>query len=338
LEENVDKLHEWFQGKHKILCLTGAGISTESGIPDYRGHNGSYHQGHKPMIHDEFIQKHEMRQRYWGRAMIGWRDFASAMPNEGHLALAQLEARGKIGLTFEDSEEFYRPHCENAELNWAFSPGYQKMTIITQNVDGLHIKAVGTGTGTGAGTGSSTSAGTSRGHISELHGRNDRLLCMTCGSHHCRHAFHDQLDSLNMDWLKQQQLEIKQADAEKQLRPDGDAFIQIEDYSGIEVPPCPNCILLGDDHDDDKLGFLKPDVVFFGDAVPKHRVNRCYAAVDAADGLLCKDRHWRSIRPIDSSNVPQPMGHPLLFSMLARPGLRSTVWRYRRLKVLLDRL
>ena len=235
------------------------------------------------MIHDEFIQKHEMRQRYWGRAMIGWRDFASAMPNEGHLALAQLEARGKIGLTFEDSEEFYRPHCENAELNWAFSPGYQKMTIITQNVDGLHIKAVGAG----AGTGSSTSAGTSRGHISELHGRNDRLLCMTCGSHHCRHAFHDQLDSLNMDWLKKQQLEIKQADAEKQLRPDGDAFIQIEDYSGIEVPPCPNCILLGDDHDDDKLGFLKPDVVFFGDAVPKHRVNRCYAAVDAADGLLC---------------------------------------------------
>lgn len=247
------------------MCLTGAGISTESGIPDYRGHNGSYHQGHKPMIHDQFIKQHKMRQRYWGRAMIGWREFANAMPNEGHQAISRLETMGKIGSIFDDSNAFYKPNCENAELNWAFSAGYQKMSIITQNVDGLHIKA-----------------GSNRGNITELHGRNDRLACMKCGSHHCRHEFHDQLDTLNVDWLRQQQLEIAQADGVKQLRPDGDAFIQKENYDDMVVPPCPNCT-----EDNEEHGFLKPDVVFFGDSVPQHRVNRCFAAVDASDGLLC---------------------------------------------------
>jgi len=215
------------------------------------------------MIHDEFIKKHKMRQRYWGRAMIGWRDFANALPNEGHAALSRLEALGKIGVTFEDSSEFYKPNCENAELNWAFSAGYQEMTMITQNVDGLHIKA-----------------GSKRGRITELHGRNDRLLCTTCGSYHCRHEFHDQLDSLNMDWVRQQKSETEQADVDTQLRPDGDAFIRNDNYDDIHVPSCTNCR-------SEKPGFLKPDVVFFGDSVPKHRVNRCYAAVNAADGLLC---------------------------------------------------
>ena len=191
--------------------------------------------------------------------MIGWRDFANALPNEGHAALSRLEALGKIGVTFEDSSEFYKPNCENAELNWAFSAGYQKMSIITQNVDGLHIKA-----------------GSKRGRITELHGRTDRLRCMTCGSAHCRNEFHDQLDSLNMDWVRQQKLESE----DKQLRPDGDAFLRTDNYDDMQVPPCTNC-------KSEIPGFLKPDVVFFGDSVPKHRVNRCYAAVNAADGLLC---------------------------------------------------
>ncbi len=52
-----------------------------SGIPDYRGHNGSYHKGHKPMVHDQFVSSIAMRQRYWGRSMVGWKEFASACPN-----------------------------------------------------------------------------------------------------------------------------------------------------------------------------------------------------------------------------------------------------------------
>jgi len=56
-----------------------------SGIPDYRGHNGSYHKGHKPMVHDQFISSTASRQRYWGRSMVGWKEFAMASPNVSSL-------------------------------------------------------------------------------------------------------------------------------------------------------------------------------------------------------------------------------------------------------------
>ncbi len=81
LNESVEKLMNWFDDKKNVLCITGAGISTDSGIPDYRGFKGSYHKGHKPMVHDQFMSSFAMRQRYWGRAMVGWKEFASASPN-----------------------------------------------------------------------------------------------------------------------------------------------------------------------------------------------------------------------------------------------------------------
>ena len=102
---------------------------------------------------------------------------------------------------------------------------------------------------------------------------------MTCGSYSCRHSFHDDLDRLNEQWIKEQK-EFVELSKNSELRPDGDAFIRTEDYSSIKVPHCRDCT-------HDEIGFLKPDVVFFGDSVPKHRVDRCYAAVDAADGILC---------------------------------------------------
>ena len=87
LEEKVSMLADWWQGKEKVFCITGAGLSTDSGIPDYRGNNGSYHRGHKPMIHQQYMESEYQRKRYWGRSMVGWKGFDLAKPNVSTLFL-----------------------------------------------------------------------------------------------------------------------------------------------------------------------------------------------------------------------------------------------------------
>lgn len=255
VEQAVETLASWFDGKSAVVCITGAGISTESGVPDYRGSSGSYHRGHKPMVHDQFMSRESQRQRYWGRAMVGWRDFAAASPNAGHFALTELERMGRIGVSFVDKEEYYDP---NNAMDFATSSGYREEAIITQNVDGLHQES-----------------GSQR--VTNLHGRNDRLRCTSCGSFECRHSFQDNLDVLNKEWVDNILKESNDAKNEENLRADGDAYVAKEDYSEVRIPGCKTCA----------SGFVKPDVVFFGDSVPRHRVERCYAAVDTADGLLC---------------------------------------------------
>ena len=81
LEERVQILVDWWRDKSSVFCITGAGLSTESGIPDYRGSKGSYFEGHKPMIHQQFMESQYQRKRYWGRSMVGWSKFDSAQPN-----------------------------------------------------------------------------------------------------------------------------------------------------------------------------------------------------------------------------------------------------------------
>jgi NAD-dependent SIR2 family protein deacetylase len=105
----VDRLVELARGK-RIVALTGAGCSTESGIPDYRGPDRAP-RIRDPMQHREFVDRADARRKYWARSMIGWPRLAGARPNAGHLALAALEeARVLAG-------------------------------VITQNVDGLHAAA-----------------------------------------------------------------------------------------------------------------------------------------------------------------------------------------------------
>lgn len=92
----------------RTAVLTGAGVSTDSGIPDYRGEGAPVRN---PMTVQTFLSSETARKRYWAGSHLGWRAFASAQPNDGHRALASLEAAGVVS------------------------------GVVTQNVDGLHRKA-----------------------------------------------------------------------------------------------------------------------------------------------------------------------------------------------------
>ena len=195
----------------RVVVLTGAGISTDSGIPDYRG-GGSPRRS--PMTYSDFCASEHNRARYWARSHAGWPRIASARPNAGHRALAELERSGTV------------------------------TALITQNVDGLHAKA-----------GSRT--------VIELHGRLARVACLGCGSRFDREWHQRRLAELN-PWFDPAPLE---------LAPDGD--VDLGSVDGYRVPWCPRC-----------FGVLKPDVVFFGEAVPRGRVNRSFELVDEAETLL----------------------------------------------------
>ncbi|HEX9984547.1 MAG TPA: NAD-dependent protein deacetylase [Thermoanaerobaculia bacterium] len=106
----MDGLVELIGGARRLVVLTGAGCSTESGIPDYRSPGGAWTR-HKPIYYSSFVRSAEVRRFYWARSFRGWPRFASARPNAAHRALASLEQRGKVH------------------------------QLITQNVDDLHQEA-----------------------------------------------------------------------------------------------------------------------------------------------------------------------------------------------------
>mmetsp|Transcript_11714 Transcript_11714/g.35696 ORF Transcript_11714/g.35696 Transcript_11714/m.35696 type:complete len:347 (+) Transcript_11714:131-1171(+) len=218
-------LEEFFRRCKRVVILSGAGLSTASGIPDYRSPLGAYSKGHKPMTHQEFLGSEKKRQRYWARSIAGYSKFANTKPNRGHYALSELEKRGFVE------------------------------AIITQNVDGLHGKA-----------GSS--------NVIELHGRGHVVKCLSCGVEGPRMPYKDELQALNRAWIQQVQGQI---DTSVQ-RPDGDAFIRAKQdiYSEFVVPACRAC----------GTGIVKPDVVFFGDNVPRERADAARDLVKGANGLL----------------------------------------------------
>jgi NAD-dependent SIR2 family protein deacetylase len=197
----------------RTVVLTGAGLSTDSGIPDYRGPGAPVRM---PMTFQDFTASAENQQRYWARAHLGWSRMGGAEPNAGHHALVRLEALGCVRF------------------------------LITQNVDGLHERA-----------------GQQR--MVALHGRISEVVCLDCGGSMHRTSMQHQLTQANPGWLEQH--------GSVASRPDGD--VELEETSRFVVPACAGC-----------GGRLKPHVVFFGENVPKERVERCYAAVDEADALL----------------------------------------------------
>lgn len=110
LASDVARLQEILSKHPRVVVLTGAGISAESGIPTYRNHDGTS-KNRDPIQHQDFVEKSLVRKRYWARSALGWPRVSRAAPNAAHLSLAQLEAKGHIEL------------------------------LITQNVDRLHQQA-----------------------------------------------------------------------------------------------------------------------------------------------------------------------------------------------------
>lgn len=199
----------------RLFILTGAGCSTDSGIPDYRDADGQWKRS-PPMTLQTFMSGVPARARYWARSMIGWRRFGSVMPNAAHRALARLEEIGRVRL------------------------------LVTQNVDGLH-EAAG-----------------SR-DVVDLHGRLDQVRCMENEHRLPRAVMQEMLMRANPAWTE---LDAKVA-------PDGDADLDGHDFSQFHVPACPHC-----------GGVLKPDVVFFGEAVPPERGEKIRQALAESDAML----------------------------------------------------
>jgi NAD-dependent SIR2 family protein deacetylase len=110
MSEAPEALRDFLQAHRRILVLTGAGCSVPSGIPDYRGPDGTW-KHHKPMTFAQFAGSASARRRYWAGSLRGWPRVRNARPNAAHVALARLEARGSV------------------------------RQVVTQNVDGLHQRA-----------------------------------------------------------------------------------------------------------------------------------------------------------------------------------------------------
>ncbi|GAA1326373.1 NAD-dependent protein deacetylase [Brachybacterium rhamnosum] len=213
LEAALDLLREG-----PVAVLTGAGMSTASGLPDYRGRHAV---PRSPMTFQEFTGSDLSRRRYWARSTVGWTQFGRARPNRGHLLLARLGAG---------------PLPQSA--------------VITQNVDGLHGRA-----------GSDP--------VIDLHGRLDRVRCLSCGARSSRSALHSRMLAMNPELAAR----IEELASDAAQAPDGDA--EVDRTSSFRYPPCPLC-----------GGILKPDVVFFGEAARPETVQAAFAALAAARSLL----------------------------------------------------
>jgi NAD-dependent SIR2 family protein deacetylase len=162
----------------RIAVLTGAGVSTDSGIPDYRGKGAPVRT---PMTAEQFLTSEAARRRYWVGSHLGWRAFAAAEPNSGHRAISELEQSGVA------------------------------TGVVTQNVDGLHVRA-----------------GSRR--VVELHGTMRRVFCTHCGQVFDRRDLAVRVEAAN-PWIT-----VPDSVA---LGPDGDVLPESSD--GFVVPECTVC-------------------------------------------------------------------------------------------------
>lgn len=231
----------------RLVLLTGAGCSTESGIPDYRDAEGAWKRP-PPVQFQDFMRSEHARRRYWARSMLGFPLMAAARPNAAHHWLAELERQGRVPL------------------------------LITQNVDGLHQQA-------------------GQRAVVDLHGRIRSVLCTDCGVRLSRVLLQQRLESLN-PWV----LGLDAA-----IGPDGDADFEQASLEAFRVPACDVC-----------GGILKPDVVFFGENVPRPRVARGMAMLKEVDALLLMGSSLKLFSGYRFCREAQRLGLPMAAVNLGR--------------------
>lgn len=202
------------------MVITGAGVSTDSGIPDYRSEGGRL-RGGRPMTYQEFLYDASASHRYWARSFVGWATMKRAYPNRTHYALVELERAGYI------------------------------TGVVTQNVDGLH-----------------DDAGTS--NLIALHGDMSHVECLDCGWQEPRGEFDQRMADVNVGYREEIDLD------QSRINPDGDVDLTAQQVAAFTMPGCAHC---GSKR-------LKPDVVYFGESVPRSRREAVDELLSTSSSLL----------------------------------------------------
>lgn len=242
--QDLQRVESFLSKSERLFVLTGAGISTESGIKDYRSEGvGLYAtSASRPTNYTEFLQSEAVRQRYWARNTTAWPFFSSFKPNSSHKALATLEHR--------------------EEVHW----------LVTQNVDSLHHKA-----------------GSRR--LTELHGTVASVICLRCHRVSPRDEVQEKIMRENPLWSAKPE----------GFAPDADVFIPQSEIDKFHTPTCDHC-----------GGILKPDVVFFGDTVPRQRVNDISRRLEEADACVVIGSSVETYSSFRHVRQCKEMGKPLL--------------------------
>ncbi|RCI05883.1 NAD-dependent protein lipoamidase sirtuin-4 [Rhizopus stolonifer] len=236
-----------------MLVITGAGVSTDSGIPDYRGDQASSdlciyvrNPKHRPILYHELASSHSYRQRYWSRSYLGWSKMSQAQPNPSHHVLASLTKHGYI------------------------------QSLITQNVDHLHLKA-----------------DTPTNKVLELHGTLYKVECMDCLADSDRAAYQHRIHARNPDW--------KVWIGQSKVNPDGDVELPPGvSYDDFDIPPCLSC---GSQK-------MKPKVVFFGENIKSEVTQQAEKWVQDASAVvvigssLATYSSFRLLRQAHQANKP----------------------------------
>ena len=243
-ETDRNRLIDFFKKTERLFVLTGAGVSTESGIKDYRSEGVGLFatSNQRPTNYGDFLSKPEVRQRYWARNTTAWSIFKTFKPNVTHQYLATLESSNR--------------------LHW----------LVTQNVDNLHHKA-----------------GSRR--LTELHGSVFSVVCLDCKIMSSREEIQNQIFNLNPGWSA----------TPEGFAPDADVFVAEEAVRTFTTPHCRDC-----------GGTLKPDVVFFGDTIPRKRVSWISDRLAESDSMAVIGSSVQTYSALRHVKQAKQMGLPLL--------------------------